>query len=240
MKSGPGRWRGLVNNYQLLIFDWDGTLVDSIGRIVESILVAATKCDLPRLDENSIKGIIGLGLPEAIAVLYPGETDRKLVEAFRRAYADHYLALESEPSALYPGVATALQHFRDQGHQLAVATGKGRRGLDRVLAGQGWSDFFDVTRCADETASKPDPLMIHEILEHCGVSPERALMIGDSVFDLEMARRAGVDSVAVSYGAQPLEVLLSCSPRMAINHFSELGEWLCSAASPAEVVTYVG
>ncbi len=240
MRSGPGRWRGLVNNYQLLIFDWDGTLVDSIGRIVESILVAATKCDLPRLDENSIKGIIGLGLPEAIAVLYPGETDRKLVEAFRRAYADHYLALESEPSALYPGVATALQHFRDQGHQLAVATGKGRRGLDRVLAGQGWSDFFDVTRCADETASKPDPLMIHEILEHCGVSPERALMIGDSVFDLEMARRAGVDSVAVSYGAQPLEVLLSCSPRMAINHFSELGEWLCSAASPAEVVTYVG
>tara|TARA_R100000541_G_scaffold301_21_gene1568 strand:- start:26239 stop:26928 length:690 start_codon:yes stop_codon:yes gene_type:complete len=229
-----------VNNYQLLIFDWDGTLVDSIGRIVESILVAATKCDLPRLDENSIKGIIGLGLPEAIAVLYPGETDRKLVEAFRRAYADHYLALESEPSALYPGVATALQHFRDQGHQLAVATGKGRRGLDRVLAGQGWSDFFDVTRCADETASKPDPLMIHEILEHCGVSPERALMIGDSVFDLEMARRAGVDSVAVSYGAQPLEVLLSCSPRMAINHFSELGDWLCSAASPAEVVIYVG
>ena len=240
MRSGPGRWRGLVNNYQLLIFDWDGTLVDSIGRIVESILVAATKCDLPRLDENSIKGIIGLGLPEAIAVLYPGETDRKLVEAFRRAYADHYLALESEPSALYPGVATALQHFRDQGHQLAVATGKGRRGLDRVLAGQGWSDFFDVTRCADETASKPDPLMIHEILEHCGVSPGRALMIGDSVFDLEMARRAGVDSVAVSYGAQPLEVLLSCSPRMAINHFSELGDWLCSAASPAEVVTYVG
>ena len=240
MRSGPGRWRGLVNNYQLLIFDWDGTLVDSIGRIVESILVAATKCDLPRLDENSIKGIIGLGLPEAIAVLYPGETDRKLVEAFRRAYADHYLALESEPSALYPGVATALQHFRDQGHQLAVATGKGRRGLDRVLAGKGWSDFFDVTRCADETASKPDPLMIHEILEHCGVSPERALMIGDSVFDLEMARRAGVDSVAVSYGAQPLEVLLSCSPRMAINHFSELGDWLCSAASPAEVVTYVG
>ena len=92
--------------------------------------------------------------------------------------------------------------------------------------GEGWSDFFDVTRCADETASKPDPLMIHEILEHCGVSPERALMIGDSVFDLEMARRAGVDSVAVSYGAQPLEVLLSCSPRMAINHFSELGDLL--------------
>nr|WP_019342476.1 HAD-IA family hydrolase [Stutzerimonas stutzeri] len=229
-----------MNKYELLIFDWDGTLVDSIGRIVESILVAAARCDLPRLDEHSIKGIIGLGLPEAIAVLYPDVTDRKLVEAFRRAYADHYLALEAEPSMLYPGVATALQQFREQGHQLAVATGKGRRGLDRVLAGQGWSDFFDVTRCADETASKPDPLMIHEILEHCGVSPERALMIGDSVFDLEMARRAGVDSVAVSYGAQPLDVLLSCSPCMAINCFSELGEWLCSVTNPAEVVANVG
>ncbi|WP_417779777.1 HAD-IA family hydrolase [Stutzerimonas xanthomarina] len=229
-----------MNKYELLIFDWDGTLVDSIGRIVESILVAAARCDLPRLDEHSIKGIIGLGLPEAIAVLYPDVTDRKLVEAFRRAYADHYLALEAEPSVLYPGVATALQQFREQGHQLAVATGKGRRGLDRVLAGQGWNDFFDVTRCADETASKPDPLMIHEILEHCGVSPERALVIGDSVFDLEMARRAGVDSVAVSYGAQPLDVLLSCSPCMAINCFSELGEWLCSVSNPAEVVANVG
>jgi len=229
-----------VNKYELLIFDWDGTLVDSIGRIVESILVAAARCGLPHLDEDSIKGIIGLGLPEAIAVLYPSVTDRKLVEAFRRAYADHYLALEAEPSVLYPGVATALQEFRAQGHQLAVATGKGRRGLDRVLAGQGWSDFFDVTRCADETASKPDPLMIHEILTHCGVRPDRALMIGDSVFDLEMARRAGVDSVAVSYGAQPLDILLSCSPHKAINHFSELGEWLCSAASPVEVVAYVG
>ncbi len=240
MMFGLGRWRGLVNKYELLIFDWDGTLVDSIGRIVESILVAAARCDLPRLDEHSIKGIIGLGLPEAIAVLYPDVTDRKLVEAFRRAYADHYLALEAEPSVLYPGVATALQQFREQGHQLAVATGKGRRGLDRVLAGQGWNDFFDVTRCADETASKPDPLMIHEILEHCGVSPERALVIGDSVFDLEMARRAGVDSVAVSYGAQPLDVLLSCSPCMAINCFSELGEWLCSVSNPAEVVANVG
>lgn len=240
MMSGPGHWSALVSKYELLIFDWDGTLVDSIGRIVESILAAAARCDLPRLDEDSIKGIIGLGLPEAIAVLYPSITDRSLVEAFRRAYADHYLSLEAEPSALYPGVALALQQFRDQGHQLAVATGKGRRGLDRVLASQGWSDFFDVTRCADETASKPDPLMIHEILAHCGISPERALMVGDSVFDLEMARRAGIDSVAVSYGAQPLEVLLSCSPCMVINHFTELGDWLCSAASSAEVVANVG
>lgn len=240
MMPGCERWRGLVNRYDLLIFDLDGTLVDSIGRIVESISVAAANCSLPALDEDLIKGIIGLGLPEAIAALYPHVTDAKIVEAFRRAYADHYLLLEAEPSVLYPGVALALQQLREQGHLLAVATGKGRRGLDRVLAAQGWNDFFDVTRCADETASKPDPLMIHEILAHCGVRPERALMIGDSLFDLEMARRAGVDSVAVSYGAQTLEVLQTCAPCMSIDHFSELGDWLCSTDTALEVVEYVG
>lgn len=239
MSSGHRRWRSWVNRYDLLIFDWDGTLVDSIERIVESISAAAVRCELPMLEERAIRGIIGLGLPEAIAVLYPHINEAKTAEAFRRAYADHYLALETEPSPLYPGVAAALQRFRDQGHLLAVATGKGRRGLDRVLAGQGWTDYFDVTRCADETASKPDPLMLEEILAHCGVAPERALMIGDSVFDLEMARRAGIDSVAVTYGAQPVEALLACSPCLAIHRFSELADWLCSAGT-TEVAVNVG
>lgn len=238
MIFGRVRWRGWVSKYDLLIFDWDGTLVDSISRIVESILAAASRCDLPALDSGVIKGIIGLGLPEAIAVLYPHINDVKLVEAFRRAYADHYFSLDVSPSALFPGVTQALESFRDQGLLLAVATGKGRRGLDRALAGQGWSDYFDVTRCADEAASKPDPLMIHEILNHCGVRPERALMIGDSVFDLELARRAGIDSVAACYGAQPLEILQACSPRLAINRFSELGEWLSSARADSGVVAY--
>ncbi len=240
MTSGRARWRSWVNkSYKVLIFDWDGTLVDSIGRIVESISVAAVKCDLPPLDEVTIKGIIGLGLPEAVSALYPHVTDLREVDAFRHAYAEHYLQLEAEPSSLYPGVAHWLDLFRDQGYLLAVATGKGRRGLDRVLQGQGWMDFFDVTRCADETASKPDPQMIHEILAHCEVPPEQALMIGDSVFDLEMASRAGVDNVAVSYGAQAVDVLRSYSPCMVIDHFSELGDWLRSGGS-AEVVANVG
>ncbi|MBA1261748.1 HAD-IA family hydrolase [Stutzerimonas stutzeri] len=228
-----------MSDYSLLIFDWDGTLMDSIGRIVESVCAAATACDLPVLDEVAIKGIIGLALPEAIAVLYPQVADATRVTAFRDAYVEHYLALDAEPAALYPGVAEGLRQFREQGHLLAVATGKGRQGLDRVLAGQGLTDFFDVTRCADETASKPHPLMIQEILAHCGARPEQALMIGDSVFDLEMARRAGVDSVAVGYGAQPFEVLQACSPRFAINGFSELGQWLRSAGT-AEAGRYVG
>ena len=229
----------MSKEYRVLIFDWDGTLVNSIDRIVESISVAARTCGLPPLDGLAIKGIIGLGLPEAISVLYPQVTDVRMIEAFRRAYADHYLTLDVEPSSLYPGVATSLARFREQGYRLAVATGKGRRGLNRALEGQGWSEFFDVTRCADETASKPNPQMLYEILAHCEVRPDQALMIGDSVFDIEMANRAGMDSVAVSYGAQSIEVLRSCLPSAAINQFKELGQWLRSKGS-AEVVAHVG
>ncbi|MFZ6046472.1 HAD-IA family hydrolase [Pseudomonas sp. CR3202] len=213
-------------DYQLLIFDWDGTLADSIARIVESMRVAADAGGLPWRDDTAIKGIIGLGLPEAIATLYPEIEDARGIDIFRRRYGEHYNALESQPSPLFDGVAEALEAFRDQGYRLAVATGKSRRGLDHVLAGRGWLDYFDVTRCADETASKPDPLMLREILGHCGVAAERALMVGDSPFDLRMAQRAGMDSVAVGYGAQPLAELLKESPTLAIERFEELRHWL--------------
>lgn len=227
-----------MSDYEVLIFDWDGTLVNSIGRIVESVGAAADRCGLPRREDAQVKGIIGLALPEAIVSLYPNAADPKVIEVFRRAYSEHYLTLETEPSDLYPGVAQTLQMLRDRGHVLAVATGKGRAGLDRALAAQGWGNFFDVTRCADETASKPNPLMIHEILAHCGAQPDRALMVGDSIFDLQMARQAGLDSVAVTYGAQPAETLLACSPRFVVNEFSEIGNWL-SSDSIAEVENYV-
>ena len=228
-------------DYQLLIFDWDGTLVDSIGRIVESMRRAADVCGLPQLSDEAIKGIIGLGLPEAIQTLYPQLREAAQVERFRVGYGEHYMTLESEPSALFPGVAESLESFRDQGYRLAVATGKSRRGLHKVLEGHGWLDYFDITRCADETASKPHPRMLHEIMAHCAVAPERALMVGDSAFDLLMARNAGVDSVAVGFGAQPLDSLRAHEPRLAINEFSELRAWLEGRASVAiaEVGAYV-
>ena len=229
-------------DYQLLIFDWDGTLVDSIGRIVESMRRAADTCGLPQRSDEAIRGIIGLGLPEAIQTLYPELREAVLVERFREGYSEHYLALENEPSALFDGVEESLEAFREQGYRLAVATGKSRRGLQRVLQGRGWLDYFDVTRCADETASKPHPRMLHEILQHCAVAPARALMVGDSVFDLQMARNAGMDSVAVGFGAQPLESLRAHGPRLAISEFSELRAWLQGRASVAtvEVGEYVG
>lgn len=242
MSPGRVRWSGWVADYKLLIFDWDGTLVDSIGRIVDAMHSAADACGLARCSDARVKGIIGLGLPEAIRSLYPELVEPLRVERFRRCYSEHYLALEAEPSALFPGVAEALEAFRDQGYRLAVATGKSRHGLRRVLEGRGWLNYFDTTRCADETASKPNPLMLQEILAHCGVAARQALMVGDSSFDLQMAQRAGVDSVAVGYGAQSLAALREHEPALAIENFAQLRTWLEWGASeqPVEVIDHVG
>lgn len=213
------------SDYKLLIFDWDGTLADSIGRIVEAMHVASRRSGFPLRDDFAVKGIIGLGLPEAIRTLYPEIGDGELM-AFRDYYAEHYIAAEAVPSPLFEGVLESMEAFRADGYHLAVATGKARRGLDRVLKAHGWEDYFDVTRAADETASKPHPLMLEQILAHCEVRPEQALMVGDSSFDLQMARNAGMDSVAVSYGAQSIEALQRFEPRLSIDRFSELRAWL--------------
>ncbi|WP_024682300.1 HAD-IA family hydrolase [Pseudomonas syringae] len=215
----------MQRDYDLLIFDWDGTLADSVGRIVLSMQAAAVEGGLEVRDDSAIKGIIGLGLPEAIRTLYPQISDSHLVE-FRQHYADSYMAMDNEPSPLFDGVVESMLAFREDGYRLAVATGKARRGLDRVLKANGWLDYFDITRAADETASKPDPLMLNEIMARCDVAPQRSLMIGDASFDLLMARNAGMDSVAVGYGAQPLDSLREFGPRLAIEHFSELRTWL--------------
>jgi phosphoglycolate phosphatase len=210
---------------KLLIFDWDGTLADSIGRIVEAMHVASERSGFELRDDFAVKGIIGLGLPEAIRTLYPDISEGQLI-AFRGYYADHYIAAEAVPSPLFEGVLESMEAFRAEGYHLAVATGKARRGLDRVLKAHGWEKYFDITRAADETASKPHPLMLEQILAYCEVRPEQALMVGDSSFDLQMARNAGMASVAVSYGAQSIEALKLFEPRLAIDRFSELHAWL--------------
>nr|WP_276583520.1 HAD-IIIA family hydrolase [Pseudomonas sp. RIT-PI-S] len=209
----------------MLVFDWDGTLADSIGRIVDAMQHAAIRAGLAPRDDVQIKGIIGLGLPEAIRSLYPRLDDAAVID-FREHYAQRYIALEATPSPLFPGVAQGLEAFRRAGYRLAVATGKARRGLDRVLKGHGLEDFFDITRAADETCSKPHPLMLEEILQHCGVSAGRALMIGDSAFDLQMAHNAGMPCVAVGYGAIDLAALMVYEPVLAIERFAQLTAWL--------------
>nr|WP_255263367.1 HAD-IA family hydrolase [Pseudomonas aegrilactucae] len=214
----------------MLIFDWDGTLADSIGRIVEAMHRSAERAGYALCSDEAVKGIIGLALPEAIGTLYPQLGDAEIV-AFRQHYADIYMALDSQPSPLYPGVAEALEAFKAEGYHLAVATGKARRGLDRVLVANGWEQFFDITRAADETRGKPHPLMLEEILAHCQVPASRALMVGDSSFDLLMARNAGMHSVAVGHGAMSLDALSVYEPQLSIQHFSQLQPWLGRACA---------
>ncbi|MCS4281855.1 phosphoglycolate phosphatase [Pseudomonas sp. BIGb0278] len=215
--------------YELLIFDWDGTLADSVGRIVLAMNKAAERAGEAPSAEDAIKGIIGLALGEAIWTLYP-HLEPLQVERFRQHYADVYMALDQQPSPLFDGVVESLDAFRAQGYRLAVATGKARRGLDRVLKANGWEDFFDITRAADETRGKPHPLMLEEILAHCRAEPGQALMVGDSAFDLQMANNAGMHSVAVGYGAMSLQALAEFGPQVCIDHFSQLREWLAGSA----------
>jgi phosphoglycolate phosphatase len=208
-------------SYQLVIFDWDGTVMDSTGRIIACMHKAGADLCLPVLEDDAVREIIGLGLPEALRTLDPGIGDRDL-ERMRERYAVHFVAAEASPSRLYPGARETLATLRAAGLRLAVATGKSRKGLDRVWASSGLGDSFDASRCADETHSKPHPAMVTELLTELGVAPERALVVGDTSFDLQMARDAGVDRVAVSYGAHPVDRLMNFHPLAVIDALPQL------------------
>lgn len=208
-------------NYDLVIFDWDGTVMDSTGRIIACMHKAGADLCLPVLEDDAVREIIGLGLPEALRTLYPGIDDGAL-ERMRERYAVHFVAAEASPSRLYPGARETLAALRGAGLRLAVATGKSRKGLDRVWASSGLGGSFDASRCADETHSKPHPAMVTELLTELRVAPERALVVGDTSFDLQMARDAGVDRVAVSYGAHPVDRLMNFHPLAVIDALPQL------------------
>lgn len=203
------------------IFDWDGTLCDSTAKIVSCMHDAACAQGLPSLTDAEVKNIIGLGLPEAIQTLYPGlEYDG--VEAMRQAYADHFIAADSEPSRMFANSVDTLEQLLNSGHQIAVATGKSRAGLDRVLKSLGMNDVFHATRCSDETASKPHPLMLHELLAELNVPVEEAVMIGDTEFDMEMARRAEMPRIAVDYGAHHISRLTPYEPVLCASDIGDI------------------
>ncbi len=209
----------------LLIFDWDGTLSDSKAKITRAMQMAAGDLGWEPLADHLIHDIIGLGLPEAIHQLYPDvrvEDRSKL----RDAYAARFLMLdEARPSDFFPGVKETLGALKAQGHILAVATGKSRKGLDRIFGVLGLSNFFHATRCADETASKPNPLMLEELLKEFDVSASDAVMIGDTEFDMEMAKRIGMPRIAVSYGAHSIERLHGYEPALCLDRFDGLLAW---------------
>jgi phosphoglycolate phosphatase len=205
----------------LFIFDWDGTLLDSTAKIVRCMQQAIGQMELPDRDGAEVKNIIGLALPEAVEVLFPGleAASSKQLIAF---YSQCFVEADQVPCHFYPGVERVLGQLREEGHQLTVATGKSRRGLNRVLNNLGLVDFFDASRCADETASKPSPLMLHQLLAELEVNAADAVMVGDTVYDLEMAANAGIKSVGVSYGAHSSERLLEHNPVLLIDSFEQL------------------
>ncbi len=208
----------------LFIFDWDGTLIDSTGRIIGAMQEAARELRLPVLSSASVQNIIGLGLPEAILALYP-ELDEAARHELKLGYAKHYIALNKEPPELFAGVADTLDRLKSEGHSLAVATGKNRRGLQRVLGQLDMLDYFHATRCADEAQSKPHPQMLHELLAELAMPAEQAVMIGDTEYDMAMAREAGMARIGVDYGAHEVERLLRYAPDLILSDFSELLGW---------------
>ena len=193
---------------ELIVFDWDGTLFDSVGQIVASLQFAAQQFEQP-LTPEAAKSIIGLGLPEVAQVLFP--TVPELHTDLLKCYGDHYVA-HSTGDAWFAGIAEMLYGLKNQGVQLAVATGKSRRGLDRVLAQTNSHDLFEITRAASETKSKPDPLMLAEILAFTGVKAEQAIMVGDTSYDLEMAQNIAMPRIGVSYGVHTPETLAQFNP----------------------------
>jgi phosphoglycolate phosphatase len=209
----------------LFIFDWDGTLSDSTAKITKAMQLAAQDMGWVPLGDHLIHDIIGLGLPEAIHRLYP-DVDLSGRQLLRDAYAVRFLALdEARPSDFFPGVIKTLESLKADGHMLAIATGKSRKGLDRIFDVLGVADFFHATRCADETASKPDPLMLEELLCEFDVASDDAVMIGDTEYDMEMARRIGMPRIAVSYGAHHVERLHGYRPEMCLDQFDQLLLW---------------
>jgi phosphoglycolate phosphatase len=209
----------------LFIFDWDGTLIDSKAKITHSMQLAAKDMNWEPLEDSLIHNIIGLGLPEAIFRLYPLVSDLERAH-LRDFYAAHFIRLDEEKSSdFFPSVTNTLQSLRNQGHTLTIATGKSRKGLDRILKDLGMSDYFDATRCADETASKPHPLMLEQLLNHFNVQARDAVMIGDTEYDMEMAMRIAMPRIAVSYGAHHIDRLHQYKPELCLDQFDQLLAW---------------
>ncbi len=211
--------------YELLIFDWDGTLMDSERKIINCFHSAVKEVGLDPVSDNQVRDIIGLGLEEAMDELFP-EHDKPTRDNVSDAYRNYFLHIDKTEMRMFPGVIEGIKKLHKANHVLAVATGKARRGLNRVLNGHELEDVFSVTRCADEAISKPHPLMLEQIVQQTGIDTSRALMIGDSTYDLQMAENAGMDSLAVSYGVQTCDRLLQHKPIGCIHEFAEIHQWL--------------
>lgn len=208
----------------LIIFDWDGTLIDSADKIVAAMQAAMSDADLAIRNAADIRQIIGLGMHEATAELYP-EASSEQKSQLQQHYARHFVQRDTVPCRFFPGSMEFVSELRRLGHQTAVATGKSRRGLDRVFAATGHGKLFDSSRCADETRSKPHPQMLFELLEETGTAAADALMVGDTEYDVAMAISAGMHSVGVSFGVHSIPRLQAAGAHFIANSYAELAQW---------------
>jgi phosphoglycolate phosphatase len=208
----------------LVIFDWDGTLMDSIGLIVESMHVAGEAHGFQTTDK-AVKDIIGLSLMNGIEILYPQASETQKL-AIQQSYADYYIP-NSHRTPFFPPIESMLQTLQSQGKSLAVATGKKRRGLDRVLDASESHQYFVMTRCADEAGSKPDPQMLTDILEYTQQQISNAVFIGDSIYDIQMATQLGMTSIAVNYGTASSDELAAQQPTYQVDTPQALVDLLC-------------
>ncbi|MDQ2779064.1 MAG: HAD-IA family hydrolase [Pseudomonadota bacterium] len=215
-------------NFDLIVFDWDGTLYDSTTLIVQVMQSACRDLGVAVPSATDAAYVIGLGLHDALKHAAPGLRTEQYPQLSER-YRHHYRARQHE-LLLFPGTLTMLQALKARGHKLAVATGKARRGLDEALAQSRLGELFDATRTADETAGKPDPLMLNQLMRLFGAAPERTLMVGDTTHDLMLAVNAGTPRVAVSYGAHDTAAFAEHGPLFVAHSTAELHDWLLSHA----------
>ena len=213
-----------LSDKTLVIFDWDGTLMDSIGLIVEAMHVAGEAHGFKTTDK-AVKDIIGLSLMNGIEILYPNATESQRL-AIQQTYADYYIA-NSHATPLFEPIENMLQTLQQQDKKLAVATGKKRKGLDRVLEASDSHDYFVMTRCADESGSKPDPQMLTDILNYTQQTVSDAVFIGDSIYDIQMATKLGMTSIAVNYGTATSTELAAQQPTYQVDTPQELANLLC-------------
>ena len=210
--------------YDLLIFDWDGTLSDSTGVIARTLQITCRDLGLPEPSDEVANHVIGLELSKALRYVLPDLSEERLPAVIER-FRYNYLTLEHD-IRLFDGVAELIKRLHGAGFDLAVATGKNRRGLTRAFSSLNLGHFFSSSRCGDECFSKPHPQMLEELIDELSVPKEKTLMIGDTTHDLQMALNAEVDSLAVCYGAHPVDALRNLDPLACLNNVNELDEWL--------------
>jgi phosphoglycolate phosphatase len=207
--------------YKLVIFDWDGTLMDSADKIVSCMQIAAKQCDMPIPSYEQVGHIIGISLKPAIKQLF-NILDDELAERLVKAYKAAFVTVDTTPCPLFNGVNTMLANLKAAGCILAVATGKARRGLDRAWTQTGTGVYFSASRTADEAESKPSPDMLLQLLDELGVEVKDAVMVGDTTYDMQMAKAIGMDRIGVSYGVHAQVHLEALNPVALVHSVSEL------------------